>query len=168
MSRKRISKQHTVAASRRPEGSTQSRAAGRGLLLYFGAFLLLVVGLVWLSTSHRPVPRALNAEGLRVSGAGRADATHVLPAVMFANPRVREAYRIAAQIPATLNQLYCWCGCIERGMRSNLECFESEHAAQCDVCLAGAEVAWAMRQKGVTDPAQIQRALDARFAPRGA
>ena len=42
---------------------------------------------------------------------------------------------------ATLNQLYCWCGCIERGMRSNLECFESEHAAQCDVCLAGAEVA---------------------------
>lgn len=165
MSRKRAAKPRSVPTPHRP-GSTLSRAAGRGLLLYAGALLLFGVGLVWLNASHRPVARPLNAQGLRVSGAGRADATRVLPASMFSNPRVREAYRIAAQIPATLNRLYCWCGCIERGMRSNLECFESEHAAQCDVCLAGAEVAWEMHQKGITDAAQIQRVLDARFASR--
>lgn len=165
MSSKRTTKHRTVSAAQLGKRS-RYRAAGRGVLLYFGALLLFGVGLVWLNATHRPRARAPNAQGLRVSGVGRADATRVLPAATFSNPRVREAYRIAAEIPATLNQLYCWCGCIERGMRSNLECFESEHAAQCDVCLAGAEVAREMRQKGITDAARIQQVLDARFAPR--
>ena len=165
MSSKHTTKHRTASAARQAGNGRRYRAAGRGVLLYFGALLLFGVGLVWLNATHRPGARPLNAQGLRVTGAGRADATRVLPAAKFANLRVREAYRIAAEIPATLNQLYCWCGCIERGMRSNLECFESEHAAQCDVCLAGAEVAWEMRQKGITDAAKIQQVLDARFAP---
>lgn len=34
--------------------------------------------------------------------------------------------------------------------------------------MAGAETAWSMRQKGITDPAKIQHVLDARFAPQAA
>ena len=147
-----------------PKGGGSGRA-GRQLLVYFLALGLLAVGFQALYTSRGRLAgaRPLDARGLRVSGEGRSDATHVLPAAHFSNPRVRNAYDLAAQVPETLNQLYCWCGCIERGMRSNLECFETTHASVCDVCLAGAEVAWELRQRGVTDPAKVQQVLDARF-----
>lgn len=156
-------------------GSSRYRAAGRRVGLYVAGLALFAVGLIVLQ-SRRDTPRVgqplnvpgLNASGLRVSGAGRSDATHVRPAARFSDPRVKRAYQIAAEIPEVLNKLYCWCGCIERGMRSNLECFESEHAVGCDVCLTGAEIAWEMRQRGITDPAKTQQELDARFAPKRA
>ena len=142
----------------------------RQLALVALGITLMFAGMTTMVTIYggRHVARPVNAHGLRVTGRGRSDATHVLQAAMFSDLRVQRAYRIAALIPATLNRLYCWCGCIERGMRSNLECFESEHAAMCDICLAGAETAWDMHQKGITDPAKIQQVLDAHFAPRAA
>lgn len=50
------------------------------------------------------------------------------------------------------------------GHRSALECFESNHAAFCDVCLENAEIAEEMIGKGVTDAGEIQGAIDARMA----
>lgn len=106
----------------------------------------------------------LNAQGLRVSGEGRSDASAVAAPEQFEHPRVKAGYAVAQKIPETLNQLYCWCGCIERmGHRSALECFESDHAKNCDVCLGTAEIAWEMTQKGITDPAEIQKAVDVRY-----
>ena len=142
-----------------------ARRTRRQLVLYLLALALFGVGAQTLySTRARHVAaRPVNEKGLRVSGNGRADATHVLSPALFSDPRVKNAYRLAAEMPQTLNQLYCWCGCIERGMRSNLECFESTHASVCDVCMAGAEVAWDMKQRGITDPAKVQQALDTRF-----
>lgn len=168
MPRSRVMKKRLSHPSAPTSATTLRDRAGRyGRYLGYSGLVFLAGGLFWVNASHRSrAAHPPNAQGLRVSNGGPADATRVLPATLFPDPRVKEAYRIAALIPATLNKLYCWCGCIERGMRSNLECFESEHAAQCDVCMAGAEVAWAMRGKGVTDAATIQRALDARFAPR--
>lgn len=120
--------------SSKKQSANQARSRfgkpNRLLALVALGIVLMFVGAETLITVYggRQVTRPVNARGLRVTGRGRADATHVLPAAMFADARVQTAYRIAALIPATLNQLYCWCGCIERGMRSNLECFESEHA----------------------------------------
>lgn len=142
------------------------RKARRQLIVYVIGVGLLGIGIPTLltGTRHRLVSATpLNEKGLRVSGEGRSDATRVLPAALFSDTRVRNAYRLAGEMPETLNQLYCWCGCIERGMRSNLECFETDHAAHCDVCMAGAEIAAEMRQRGITDPARIQQVLDARF-----
>ncbi|MGH7458158.1 MAG: PCYCGC motif-containing (lipo)protein [Longimicrobiaceae bacterium] len=126
------------------------------LLGLLGALMVFIINI-------RASGGELNAQGLRVSGEGRSDASHVMPPEFFEQPRVREAYAIAQEIPATLNQLYCWCGCVPRIHRSALECFESQHAANCDICLANAEVAWEMTQEGVTDPAAIQKKLDERF-----
>ena len=151
-----------VKQKQRPFGKGRGQLAAVSLAI---AIAFSGLGALYMMRGGQ-VARPLNAHGLRVTGRGRSDASHVLPTAMFSDPRVRSAYRIAALIPATLNQLYCWCGCIERGMRSNLECFESEHASGCDICMAGAETAWEMRQKGITDPARIQQVLDARFAPR--
>ncbi|EKS72750.1 hypothetical protein [Caballeronia sp. Lep1P3] len=75
---------------------------------------------------------------------------------------------MATQIPATLNQLYCWCGCENTGEhRSNLQCFEDKMAVTCAVCRGTAEIAFAMTREGVTDAGRIQAAVDAKWAPKG-
>lgn len=133
------------------------------------AFVLLgVLGALLVMLMNARAPGGdLNAQGLRVSGEGRSDAAAVTPPEFFDHPRIKAGYEIAQEIPATLNQLYCWCGCIERiGHRSALECFESEHGANCEVCLGTAEIAWEMTQQGITDPGEIQKAVDMRYGRR--
>ena len=109
----------------------------------------------------------LRTDGLRIVVSGREDASQVLDPQRFSRSDVRHGYWIATQIPALLNKLYCWCGCENRGIhRSNLQCFEDEMALDCPVCLGTAEMAYQMSQKGITDAATIQAAVDARWRPR--
>ena len=132
---------------------------------------LVVVGVAALGLGagylglRRNDPRGefrLRADGLRVSGAGRHDASHVIDSAYFANSRARETYAIAHRIPGTMNQLYCWCHCQESiGMRSLLECFEGLHGASCHTCMTEAEIAWRLTREGRGDPATIQAAVDA-------
>ncbi|WP_053293374.1 PCYCGC motif-containing (lipo)protein [Burkholderia pseudomallei] len=110
----------------------------------------------------------LRPDGLRIISSGVSDASHVLNPVQFPDKAVRHAYWVAAQIPATLNKLYCWCGCENRGEhRSNLQCFEDKMAVSCPVCQGTAEIAYQMTQAGVRDAAKIQAAVDAKWAPKG-
>lgn len=163
-----------------------TRGDGRALVLVLIA-VGAGVGLAWMS--HRAghpaaaaVPRAgdppsgvagwsvgeLRPDGLRIVPSGRNDAADVLDPDRFQRPEVRQAYRIATEIPETLNQLYCWCGCENRGVhRSNLGCFEDEMGVNCDVCRATAEIARDMTRQGVWDAAAIQAAVDDRWAPAG-
>lgn len=143
--------------------SKRSRKGQKRNTRVWPAFLLLgVLGAMTVALMHTFAPGGdLTANGLRVSGEGRSDASHVTPPELFEHPRVKEAYAISQRIPETMNHLYCWCGCIERGMRSALECFESNHGANCDICIRTAEIAWEMTQRGVSDPGAIQRAIDA-------
>ena len=105
---------------------------------------------------------------MRVTGEGRSDASHVMHPSSFSNPRATAAYAIAQEIPATLNQLYCWCQCAEyHGHRSALACFEGRHGSECDVCIRTAEIARDMVQRGVTDAAEIQREIDRWVRPSG-
>ena len=109
-----------------------------------------------LRSGHAPV----------VHPTGRSDASQVLDPTRFRDPAPQRAYAIAQQIPATLNQLYCWCGCKEHsGHRALLECFESEHASQCNICMGEAVIASDMVRGGVTDVRKIQDAIDQSFAP---
>jgi len=101
-----------------------------------------------------------------VEPTGRSDASGVLDPTRFRERRQQEAYAVAQQIPAVLNQLYCWCGCKEHsGHRALLECFESEHAAQCVVCMGEAMLARTMVRQGVTDIRAIQDAIDQSWTP---
>lgn len=111
----------------------------------------------------------LRDNGLRIVPSGRTDAADVLDPDQFSESQVHRAYWIATQIPETLNQLYCWCGCENRGVhRSNLGCFEDFMAVNCDVCRGTALIAYEMVQKGETTAAEIQAAVDAQWAPAGA
>ncbi|WP_407973362.1 PCYCGC motif-containing (lipo)protein (plasmid) [Burkholderia pyrrocinia] len=110
----------------------------------------------------------LRPNGLRIIPSGRNDASRVLSPEQFSDPEIRHAYWVATQIPATLNQLYCWCGCENTGEhRSNLQCFEDKMAVSCDVCRGTAEIAFDMTRKGVIDAGRIQAAVDAKWAPKG-
>lgn len=110
----------------------------------------------------------LRPDGLRIIPSGRSDASHVLNPNQFSDKDVRHAYLVATQIPATLNKLYCWCGCENRGVhRSNLQCFEDQMAVTCAVCQGTAEIAWQMTKAGVKDAGKIQAAVDAKWAPNG-
>ena len=89
---------------------------------------------------HHPTPRAASAR------------PRMVPATRYADyPRVQEAYRMAAQVPDELDGIFCYCDCARHsGHYSLLDCFTSDHAAGCDVCMAEATIAYKMSRKGAT------------------
>lgn len=109
----------------------------------------------------------LRENGLRIIPTGPRDASAVLDPEQYTG-KTRHAYWIATQIPEVINQLYCWCGCENRGVhRSALGCFEDRMGENCDVCQGTAEIAYEMVQKGITDAGKIQAEVDAKWAPKG-
>ena len=87
---------------------------------------------------HHPAPRS-GVGGEKVADAGRYGSY----------PRIASLYRGAAENPQLLDGLYCYCNCAEHaGHYSLLECFSSDHAAMCDVCLNEAETAFQMSRNG--------------------
>jgi hypothetical protein len=64
-------------------------------------------------------------------------------------PRIASIYEAAAQNPELLDGLHCYCNCAEHARHySLLECFSSDHAAMCDICLNEAETAFQMSRNG--------------------
>ena len=107
----------------------------------------------------------------RGAGAGRhptprpgISGATVLPASMFGeDERLVRAYAAARTMPEVFDGLYCYCHCKEdMGHVSLLTCYESEHAASCDICLAESAMAAQMHGQGATLE-DIRRAIDARF-----
>lgn len=131
------------------------------LLSTFAALAGLGVAVI---NTHAP-GGDLYPHGYWVGGRGIEDASRVVPAERFDDPRIGAAYRVAQQIPVILNHVYCWCGCMGEGMRSALECFESGHAADCEICLRTAELAWEMVQQGEPHPEAIHKAVDEQMRP---
>jgi len=101
---------------------------------------------------HHPTPRP------GVTGA------RVLAAATFGDDqRLVRAYEAARAMPEVFDGLYCYCHCKEdMGHVSLLTCYESEHAASCDICLGEAAIAAQMHATGATLE-DIRRAIDARY-----
>jgi hypothetical protein len=92
------------------------------------------------------------------------DGSRVVPASRFAgHPRTQEVYREAAQVPETLDGLYCYCRCRQHsGHYSLLDCFANDHAARCDVCMSEAALAYRLTEAGKTLN-QVRHAVDRLF-----
>ena len=90
----------------------------------------------------------------------------VMPPSFFASDaRVRGVYQIAQRISVVLDGIYCYCRCHETiGHRSLFQCFQSQHGAGCDICLAQAVLAYRMNGEGSTLN-QIRAAMDATYGP---
>ena len=79
------------------------------------------------------------------------------------NPGALEAYAAARRAPATLDGVYCHCDCSKHaGHRSLLTCFESDHGANCDVCMGEAMLASGMAGRGQS-LLDIRAAIDRQF-----
>jgi hypothetical protein len=118
--------------------------------------LLIVIGYRLLDrgpTGDHPQPRA----GIT--------AAKVLPGTQWAaaQPDVARVYEMAREIPEVLDGLYCYCNCSKHSHhRSLLTCYESDHAAMCDICLGEAALAYKMAKEGASLQ-QIRLAIDAQF-----
>lgn len=90
--------------------------------------------------SHHPTPRAVSQQPQVVH-----------PAQYAQYPRVAQSYEMAAAVPMILDGLYCYCNCAEHsGHHSLLDCFASDHAARCDVCMSEAMIAYEMSRNGAS------------------
>jgi Protein of unknown function with PCYCGC motif len=114
--------------------------------------LVGIVNQVQQSKDHHPTPRSEDV------------ASDVLPHTRYASaPRVAEVYRMAATVPAVLDGVYCYCRCSQHsGHYSLLDCFASDHAAGCDVCLSEAVIAYDMTAQGA-DLAAIRDRVDGTY-----
>lgn len=146
--------------SRSGRGATRRGTARRKRIrigVSAGALLAAVGFLLYAarpaSGSHHPTPRP----GITAS--------RILPAVRYASvPRIEKVYGEAAVVPAELDGIYCYCRCIENmGHRSLLSCFESDHAAGCDVCLSEGDMVYRMTKQGRSLD-QIRQAIDQTYS----
>jgi hypothetical protein len=61
----------------------------------------------------------------------RGETRATLDPNLFQDPRVRQAYRIAKDIPWVLDSIYCFCYCEESfGHKSVLSCYVDTHASE--------------------------------------
>ena len=76
----------------------------------------------------------------------------------FDHPILKRAYAAADRRKAVVAQLPCYCWCSRMGHRSLLDCFASNHGANCDICIKEVFLADDMLRKGRT-PAEIRAAV---------
>lgn len=88
--------------------------------------------------THHPTPRVASEQ------------PPVVPSTRYAQyPRVAQTYELAAAVPMILDGLHCYCECSEHsGHYSLLDCFASDHAARCDVCMSEAVIGHGMSRDG--------------------
>jgi hypothetical protein len=120
---------------------------------FLGVVLFLVVAGIALwsldrasSTKKvdRPIPPFLEAG----TAAGTLPAT--LAPAQFTDPSIREAYAMALKMPHVLAQQPCYCWCSKMGHHSLLDCYRSNHAADCSICVKEAILASRMHDAGKT------------------
>lgn len=151
---------------------TKIRSRLRGGLLFAGAVALGVIAFAVYARRLTDPPQQTWSEGVPTSastgaspGMGAslhgarghhpaprrgASAEKVVDSEEYERfPRIASVYEAAAQNPELLDGLYCYCNCAEHARHySLLECFSSDHAAMCDVCLSEAETAFQMSRSG--------------------
>ena len=133
-------------------------------LLAMAALLIMGCDAAQSSGDAPPVPAAAQATPSPQATADAAGVNKVLDPLGFTDQRVRAAYDAAKKYAHVLEEIYCYCRCKENiGHRALVECFETDHAANCDVCMNEAVIAARMTQDGRT-PREIQKAIDALYA----
>lgn len=143
-------------ATETPKTGASRRRPGAPVWILSGAVIsgLVVVGIVAeMGRAHRH-PEARLSPG---------DAPLMPPERYGADTRTSRAYQAAWTIPTVIDALYCYCRCEEHSdHRSLLDCFASDHAAACDICMREAEIAYRMAMEGET-LGRIRAEIDAYY-----
>ncbi len=77
------------------------------------------------------------AQGIKKKGIDeslrKGETRETLEPSIFRDPMIKEAYRVAKEIPWVLDSIYCYCYCKESPVfrhKSLLSCYVEDHAAQ--------------------------------------
>lgn len=124
----------------------------------------------WIGDSRAPTSIAQvlgKSNGSECCGAGPVDPSHpTLDPALFRG-KAREAYEVARHDPALLMQLHCYCGCEkDLGHRNLLDCFRSQHASHCEICIGEALEAERLARRGIPVE-QIRDVLREKFSHGG-
>jgi len=157
-------------------GGSAVRWAAIGVLILGTAFFL------YASLSARPAPSSQSSTSAndhghdpaaRVKDPGQTHKfryfenpaeAHPLPVTLppsgFINKGIANTYRIAKEIPDVLAQQPCLCGCDNTSddHRSLLDCYISDHASTCQVCMKEAVLAKQLTDAGKS-ATQIREAI---------
>jgi hypothetical protein len=135
----------------------------------FGGFILVVAGvalaLIPQKASSRPTDTwKQDAIAEPVPAYHTSLPEGPLPAtlspLLFTDPVVQNAYRLAARIKKVLYQQPCYCHCDRtEGHGSLLDCYAGKHAAECGTCVREGLYAYEQTRKGKT-PAQIRAGIE--------
>ena len=84
-------------------------------------------------------------------------------------PEAGAAYRIAREIPATIDRLHCFCECAENQAfrhKTLLTCFTDRHAAGCGICVKETLLARELKDKGASDD-EVVSLVESMFKTEG-
>lgn len=81
------------------------------------------------------------------------------------SPAAQSSYEVAQSKPLLLAQLPCFCYCDRFGHGSLHDCFVTNHAETCDICMKEALQADQMDRQGMA-PLEIREAIIAQYHPK--
>ncbi len=97
------------------------------IFLSFILVLLMLSGSLNFAFSQEKQKKGID-QSLR-----KGETRETLEPSIFRDPMIREAYRVAKEIPWVLDSIYCYCQCKESPVfrhKSLLSCYVDDHAAQ--------------------------------------
>jgi hypothetical protein len=121
------------------------------------AAVAIIAGIAWVSLRGGDEPTKDAAAIVSL-------AADVLSPSLFADERTKAAYQTAKDIPEVLEQLPCFCGCMQNfGHKNNLFCFKDEHGSGCTLCQDIALDARKMHDEG-QPISKIQENIKAKYS----
>lgn len=137
---------------RRRKANT-SELYGHGLIVALAIPLVALFGALLYKTFHaEPSNRGQADAAAMPVYYNRVDDALPLPATIdpavFKRSEVRQAYQTAKEVPRVLVQQPYYCYCQRKGHRGLLDCFKTDHAASCDICVKEALLAGRMHRQG--------------------
>jgi len=131
-------------------------------VIVFGSALIAIFSTLAYNAFHSTPPNPGPGSGTMPVHSDRAGDAMPLPATLepagFKQTEVREAYQTAREIPEVLAQQPCYCYCQRKGHRSLLDCFKTDHAASCSICIREALLASQMHRQQKSAE-EIRRAI---------
>ena len=126
---------------------------GHNFMIAFGAVVVLMLaGIFYVGIHAKPtVQNSPTAGPIPIYFQSPKDAMPfpaTLDPAAFKSPDIREAYQVAKDIPEVLVQQPCYCYCQRKGHRGLLDCFKTDHAASCTICVKEALLASEMHRQG--------------------
>ena len=131
-------------------------------LIVFGSALIALISTLAYQASYSVRPNPERGSGAVPVHYDRAGDAMPFPATLepasFKQTEVRAAYQTAKEIPEVLAQQPCYCYCQRKGHRSLLDCFKTDHAASCSICVREALLAAQMHRQQKSAE-EIRRAI---------